>query len=55
MTGVKKVSYFRMDLNLNDYQFKTSRYSYTSIYMNHMVATNKKSTKTKKKGTQAYY
>ena len=33
-----------MCLNLNDYQFKMSRYSYKSIYMNPMVTTNKKPT-----------
>ena len=31
-----------MCLNLNDYQFKTSRYRYGSRYMNPMVTTNKK-------------
>ena len=34
--------YFRMCLNLNDYQFKTSRYSYKSTYMKPMVTTNQK-------------
>ena len=33
-----------MDLNLNNYQFKTSRYSYRSIHMNFMVDTNQKPT-----------
>ena len=32
-----------MCLNLNDYQFKASRYSYRSTYMNIMVTTNQKS------------
>ena len=53
----KNVDFFRMCLNLNDYQFKTSRY--TSTYMNPMVITNKKTynryTKTKKKGTQTFH
>ena len=34
---------FRLYLNLNDYQFKTRRYSYRSTYMNSMVMTYKKS------------
>ena len=50
---------FRMCLNLNDYQFKTSRYNYQSIYMSPMVTTNQKNynryTKTTEKGTQAYH
>ena len=33
-----------MCLNLNDYQFKTSRYSYGSAYLNSMVTTNQKNT-----------
>ena len=31
-----------MCLNLNDYQFKTGRYSCRSTYMNPMVTTNQK-------------
>ena len=31
-----------MCLKLNDYQFKTSRHNYGSIYMNPMVTTNQK-------------
>ena len=31
-------------LNLNDSQFKTSRYSYRSSYMNPMITTNQKPT-----------
>ena len=42
-----------MCLNLNDYQFKTSRYNYESTYMDPMVTTNQKPTidtqKTKRK------
>ena len=48
---------FRMCLNLNDYQFKTSRDSYKSTYMNTMVTTNQKSTihtQTRQKGMQAH-
>ena len=37
--GVKNVS-SQMGLNLNNYQFKTSRYSYRSTYMNPIVTTN---------------
>ena len=33
-----------MCLNLSDYLFKTSRYSYRSRYMSHMVTTNQKPT-----------
>ena len=40
---VKNVS-SQMGLNLNNYQFKTSRYSYRSTYMNFMVATSKNPT-----------
>ena len=40
--GSKKCRSFRMYLNLNDYQFKTSRYYYASTYMNPMVTTNQK-------------
>ena len=42
--GSKKCRSFTMCLNLSDYQFKTSRYSYRSIYMNSMVATSQKPT-----------
>lgn len=38
----KKFSSSTICLNLNDYQLKTSRHSYTSTYMNSMVATNQK-------------
>ena len=38
----KKYKSFRMCLNLNDYQFKSSRYNYGSSYMNPMATTNKK-------------
>ena len=34
----------RMCMNLNDSQFKTSRYSYRSTHMNSMVTTNQKPT-----------
>ena len=33
-----------MCLNLNDYQFKASRYNYGSTYMSSMVITNQKPT-----------
>ena len=33
-----------MWLNLNDYQFKTNRYSYRSTYTNPMITTNQKPT-----------
>ena len=33
-----------MSLNLNDYQFKASRYSYGSTYLNSMITTNQKYT-----------
>ena len=33
-----------MWLNLNDYQFKTNRYSYRSTYTNPMITTNQKCT-----------
>ena len=33
-----------MCLNLNDYQFETSTYSYRSTYMNSMVTTNRYTT-----------
>ena len=53
----KNCTSFRMCLNLNDYQFKTSRYSYRSTYVNSMVTANQKPTidtqKTREKGTQA--
>ena len=35
---------FGMCFNLNDYHFKTSRYSYSSIYMNSMKITCQKPT-----------
>ena len=35
---------FRMCLNLNDYEFKTSKYIYMSIYVSLMVTTNQKPT-----------
>ena len=38
----KKCSSFRMCLNLNDYQFKTSRYTYRATYMNPMIMTYQK-------------
>ena len=37
-----------MRLNINDYQFQTSRYSYRSTYMNPMVITNLKPIYTQK-------
>ena len=40
--GRKKCRSLRMCLNLNEYQFKTSRYR--STYMNPMVNTNQKPT-----------
>ena len=52
-SGNKKCSSLRMCLNLNDYQFKTSRYSYKSTYINSMITTNQKlkiDTQTKQKG-----
>ena len=42
--GVKKCRFFRMYLNLNDSQFKSSRYNYGSTYINLMVTTNQKPT-----------
>ena len=36
--------FFRMWLNLNNYQFKASRYSYGSTYLNSMVTTSQKYT-----------
>ena len=42
--GSKNYRSFIMCLNLNDYKFKTSRYSYRSTYMNFMVATSKNPT-----------
>ena len=33
-----------MCFNLNDYQFKTSKYTFRSIYTNSMVTTNQKPT-----------
>ena len=46
-----------MCLNLNDYQFKSSRFNYRSTYVNQMVTTNQKPTigterKEKKKRNQ---
>ena len=38
-----------MCLNLNDYQFKTSSYSFSSTPMNPMVTTNQKPTVDKQK------
>ena len=35
---------FRINVNLNDYQFKTSESSYRSTYMNSVVTTSQKST-----------
>ena len=40
--GVKKCRSFTICLNLNDYQFKTSRYSYSSTYINPMEVTKLK-------------
>ena len=40
--GSKKYRFFRMCLNLNEYQFKSSRYTYRSTYKNSMVTINKK-------------
>ena len=40
--GSKKYRHFRIFWNLNEYQFKSSRYRPT--YMNPMVTTNQKST-----------
>ena len=45
----KNCTSFRMCLNLNDYQFKTSRYSYRSTYVNSMVTANQKHTIDKQK------
>ena len=42
--GSKKGRYFTMCLNLNYYQFKRSRFSCTSTYMNPVVTTNQKPT-----------
>ena len=54
----KKCRSFTTCLNMNDYQFKASRYSYGSTYLKSMVNTNEKHTidsqKPKKKGTQVY-
>ena len=38
--GNKKCKSFRMCLNLNNYQFETTRYSYSSTYLYPMVTTN---------------
>ena len=35
--GVKQCRSFIMCLNLNDYQFRTSRFSYRSTYINHIL------------------
>ena len=43
--GSEKCTSFRMCLNLNDYQFKTSIYSYRSVYMNPMVTISQKPTR----------
>ena len=66
--GSKKCRSFKMHLNLNDYQFKTCRYSYRATYMSSMVIVNQKLTikkqtkkpynrytKQNKKGTKPYY
>ena len=42
--GSKKCRLFRICLNLNGYEFKTSRYSYRSTYVNLMITTNQKPT-----------
>ena len=42
--GEEKGRSFRMCLNLNEYQFKTSKYCYRSTYMNPMVTTDQKPT-----------
>ena len=51
--GSKKMYIFRMCLNVSDYQYKTSRYNYRSVYMNPMVTKKSKTynryTKTRKK------
>ena len=39
---VKKYRSFRMSLNLNEYQFKTSRYSYRPTHMNPTMTTSQK-------------
>lgn len=38
--GVKICRFFRVCFNLNDHQFKTSRYSYRSAYTNPMIKSN---------------
>ena len=50
--GNKQYRSFRMCLNLNDYQYKSSRYNYGSTYMNHIVTTNQKHTITTHTKTQ---
>ena len=40
--GEYKTRSFKMYLNLNDYQFKASRYSHGSTYMNSIITTNQK-------------
>ena len=48
--GSKKIcKSFKIYLNSNDYQFKTSRYSYQSTYMNPMITTNQKPTRDQQK------
>ena len=42
--GSKTYRSFRMCLNLKEDLFKTSRYSYWSTHMNHMVITNQRPT-----------
>ena len=42
--GSKKRRSSRMHLNLKDYLFKTTRYSYRSTYMNPIITKNQKST-----------
>ena len=39
--GVRNIDLFRMCLNLNNYEFKSNRYSYRSIYMNPMINKSK--------------
>ena len=42
--GIINCRYFTMCLNLNDYQFKASRYGYGSTSTNSMATTNQKHT-----------
>ena len=58
--GGQKCRHFTMNLNINNYQFKTSRYNYRATYMNSMETTSQKPTKDtqkawEEKGTQAYH